>query len=174
MSQPPQDPDIVRLSAELDKISAKIPKKLTSALFDGSLFQCRSEKTCDYLQEIRDNLQKLSQLTPGNERYRWFYQHCEAQIMAFVQVAMRNSHTARQAARPETNNKAFASSLQQLHQDLARHHEYERRLEDNLRQAQTSADSAAGQQRVIACQQRLLRCQRAITAIEKQIDAHRG
>lgn len=167
--------EIEELFSVLEGLSAGLPPTLTRALFDNALFQCRSEKTSDFLQEIRDNLQILSGLTPGNERYLWFYEHCEAQIMAFVQGAMRNPRTAKNAALSRPKVQSNATRHQRLQQELVLHHDYERRLKDNLSQAQTQAaqqqHAAEAQAKVIVCQQRLLRCQRAIVNLERQLEA---
>ena len=166
--------EIEQLSSALKAISSGLPPLLTRALFDDALFQCRSDKTSDFVQEIRDNLHTLARLTAGHARYQWLYEHCEAQIMAFVQVAMRNTRTAKQAAASLAKVQSHATRHQQLQQQLVVYHDYERRLKDNLVQAQAQAEQhqdAATQARVIACQQRLLRCQKAIATLERQLEA---
>lgn len=167
--------EIAQLYSALEAISAGLPRTLTRALFDDALFQCRSEKTRDFVQEIRGNLQTLAALTPKNERYQWFYEHCEAQIMAFVQVAMRNSRTAKKAASSIPKIQSHATRHQRLQQELVLHHDYERRLKDNLTQAQAHASqqphAEEAKAKVIACQRRLLRCQKAIANLERQLEA---
>ena len=167
--------EIEALFSALASISSGLPSTLTRALFDDALFQCRSDKTSDFLQEIRGNLQTLAELTPGNERYQWLYEHCEAQIMAFVQVAMRNTRTAKNASTSLPKVQSHATRHQRLQQDLVQHHDYERRLKDNLIEAQVQAKhqqhDPVAQAKVIACQQRLLRCQKAIAKLEHRLEA---
>ena len=162
--------EIEQLFSALKAISSDLPPMLTRALFDDALFQCRSDKTSDFLQEIHDNLHTLARLTAGHERYQWFYEHCEAQIMAFVQVAMRNGRTAKHAAVSLPKVQSHATRYQRLQQELAVHHDYERRLKDNLYKAQAEAQISGEHHQVIACQQRLIRCQQAIEKIERQLE----
>ncbi|MCL5255666.1 MAG: primosomal replication protein, partial [Gammaproteobacteria bacterium] len=144
-----------------------MPATLRSDWFSAELFQCRSDKSCDYLQEIRDNLQKLSQLSEHSTSYQWFVEHVDAQLNAFIQAVYRAKRPAKASSVDRHAQKT--SRATQLQLELAKHHEYERRLTDNLREAQMAADTEGKSERVIACQQRLLRCQRAIAALEKRI-----
>ena len=159
--------DIERLMEILDQASESMPANLRRDWFSPELFQCRSEKSCDYLQEIRDNLQKLSQLSAQSTSYQWLVEHVDAQLNAFIQAIYRAKRPAQ--AKTVDRHAQKTSRATQLQLELAKHHEYERRLADNLREAQMAADSAGKHERVIACQQRLLRCQRAIAALEKRI-----
>lgn len=162
------DSDIKRLLEILNQASRSLPSTLQRDWFSPELFQCRSERSCDYLQEIRDNLQKLSQLSAQSTSYVWLMEHVDAQLNAFIQAIYRAKRPAKAAFVDRHAEKT--SRATQLQLELAKHHEYERRLTDNLRQAQAAVESEGKYEHVIACQQRLLRCQRAIAGIEKRIE----
>lgn len=158
-------PRLKRLLEILNQQSEAMPATLQKDWFSAELFQCRSEKTCDYLQEIQDNLQKLYSQDTSSSSHRWLLQHVNDQLNAFTQAVFRSN-------RPKGDHRVSlkeqkTGTLAYLHQELAKHHDYERRLSDNLRVAQTN--NPPFQQQIILCQQRLLKCQRAIVAIERRI-----
>ena len=162
------DSDFKRLLEILDQASTSMPTTLQQEWFSPELFQCRSENSCDYLHEIRDNLQKLSQLSEQSSSYPWLLEHTDAQLNAFIQAIYRAKRPPKQAFVDRHAEKASRATKLQL--ELAKHHEYERRLTDNLRQAQAATESEGRHAHVIACQQRLSRCQRAIANIERKIE----
>lgn len=168
------DRELQRAIEILHQESKDLPHNINKTWFSPELFHCRSERVCDYLQEIRDNLQKLSELNPSSESATWLVNHLGEQLNAFTQAIFR----AKRPAAASINKQKLSfdeeqSRNQSLYAELAKHHEYERRLSDNLRQAQAEASlthSSENKQRVILCQQRLMRCQRAIADIETQIE----
>ena len=162
------DSDFKRLLEILDQASRSMPETLQRDWFSPEVFQCRSEKSCDYLHEIRDNLQKLSQLSEQSSSYLWLLEHTDAQLNAFIQAIYRAKRPPKKAFVDHHAEKT--SHATKLQVELAKHHEYERRLTDNLRQAQAAPESEGKHAQVIACQQRLLRCQRAIAHIERKIE----
>lgn len=170
----PAGPDIEKLSQALHAISANFPTQISKAVFASSLFHSRSEYMADYQAEIHANLIKLSELVSTGAQYQWLYERCEAQIMAFVQVAMRNQKQVKRATATGSSASLGAqvqlSHRQHLQQELVKHHDYERRLKDNLYKAQAEAQISGEHHQVIACQQRLIRCQQAIEKIERQLE----
>lgn len=167
--------DFERAIEILHQESKRLPKNISKSWFSPELFRCRSERSCDYLQEIRDNLQKLSELNPSSESATWLANHLSEQLNAFTQAIFRAKRPAPAvASKQKLPFDEQQSRSQSLYAELAKHHEYERRLSDNLRQAQAAADSAPSseshQQHVLLCQQRLMRCQKAIANIEAKIE----
>lgn len=163
--------DLVQLNTALEKVLASLPTVITKTLFDTTLFLCRSEQTSDYLQEIQTNLHRLSHLDAANANYQWLYARCEEQINAFIQVAMRNRARINQATTGHRLTRSDLSKRQHLQQELSQHHDYERRLKENLFQAQEAAHDSGDHQRVMVCQQRLIRCQQAIAKLERAIES---
>lgn len=172
MHQQSTKSDIEQLTQALNQLSTDFPALISTSVFSTSLFRSRSEYMVDYLQEIRENLGKLDQLVDTNPQYQWLYEHCETQIMAFVQVAMRNQKQVKQAAAPKGSSASSTlfSRQQYLQQELVKHHDYERRLKDNLYKAQEAAQASGDHNSVLVCQQRLIRCQHAIENIERQLE----
>lgn len=160
--------DFERLMEILDRESKSLPGTLRRDWFSPELFQCRSEKSCDYLQEIRDNLQKLSLLSEQSTSYSWLVEHVDSQLNAFIQAIYRAKRPAQALTIDRHAQKT--SHATQLQLELAKHHEYERRLTDNLRLAQDAPEAPDKRSHILTCQQRLLRCQRAIADIEKRIE----
>ncbi|MCL4409882.1 MAG: primosomal replication protein [Gammaproteobacteria bacterium] len=159
----------------LEQEAKHLPKNISKTWFSPELFHCRSERSCDYLQEIQANLQKLAELNPSSESASWLGQHVNAQLNAFTQAVFRAKRPAPAVtSKQKLPSDERQSRSQRLYAELAKHHEYERRLSDNLRQAQAAASSASSseshQRQVLLCQQRLMRCQKAIANIEAQIE----
>ncbi|RUO32994.1 primosomal replication protein PriC [Aliidiomarina soli] len=168
-----------QLLTRLRNEGRQLPKTLPRAWFSDELFHCRSEYSADYLREIEENARTLDKLSPQASSYGYLSQRVEAQLLAYTQAILRarkpaaNSRSATARSGQSTKQDSARKTLSTLHQDLAEHHEYERRLQDNLREAQQKAVTGTGKHDVIIkCQQRLLRCQRAIAAIEKKIESN--
>jgi primosomal replication protein N'' len=74
----------------------------------------------------------------------------------------------------------FMANSHELYQNLAQHHEFERRLNDMVFERQAQMNIAKGeaatqrQKEVLALHQRLGKCRKAITAIEEQIAFKEG
>lgn len=148
----------------------KLPTELSTEWFSPELFQCRSSRPMDYLEEIERNAQTLTRLNQNSEQASWLSTQLESQLSAITQALLRSKHKFNSYTQPSLHVRTENARLQ-LEQELAKHHDYERRLTENLRLAQQQPDSAQSKQHIIQCQQRLLRCQRAIAGIERKIDA---
>lgn len=170
-----QDVQLSQLISALERASEQLPTTLPKAWFSESLFHCRSERPVDYLAEIEHNLNKLAQMAAEAPGFSYLSEHTEAQLIAYTQAIYRakrprsgypksDLHQSRDMPEGRANQRA------KLEQELARHLEYERRLQDNLRDAQGANNDARNQALVLKCQQRLLRCQRAIADIEKRLE----
>lgn len=167
----PISPEITSLVQILGRVSAELPATLSKELFDTTLFQSRSEYKREYLAEVRHNLVTLARLQPDGERYQWLSERCQAQVNAIVQLSLRNARKVKRSMQgAEAASLVRVSQRQYLQQELVKHHDYERRLKDNLYRAQEAAQASGDHNSVLVCQQRLIRCQHAIDNIERQLE----
>lgn len=160
-------PELTRLLEQLEHYSQQVPEIRTTDWFSNNVFQCRSEKTCDYLQEIRDNLQKLFALPAQSDSRTYLTERIEMQLNAYIQAIMRaqKSRPGKQSRQRQTD----PTTLHQLYQDLARHHGYEQQLSDNLQLALSADENDYDPEKIQRCRQRLQRCQQALAKIEEAI-----
>lgn len=167
-----KDPDITRLFDLLQQYSDQLPAIRSTDWFSDHVFTCRSEKTCDYLHEIRDNLHMLNNLSPDSESYSYLLERVDTQLNAFIQAIIQTpglKSSRQQLSSATTGSGTEISSLQRLYQELAKHHGYEQQLADNLKMAQESEESFDKAERIKHCQQRLYRCRQALEQIEDAI-----
>lgn len=172
-AKPPTIAPYQQLLERLETACQGLPKELKSDWFAAELFSCRSADPADYLAEIRLNIERLQSMPKQNESYNWLFSHLEQQLQALTQALFRARKPGSGKSDSTKPGMLREASLAGLHQELARHHEYERRLQENLRIAQET-EHAEQQQRIMQCQQRLLRCQRAIRGIEERIRKAEG
>ncbi|EKE82855.1 primosomal replication protein PriC [Idiomarina xiamenensis] len=147
----------------LKKQAQQIDQQLSERIehwFDVHLFSCDSNKALDYVLEVERNLNRLPQLSGNAQHY--LAQQLSLQIEALV-VALRPGVIDKK----QTDKRlTTAATLASQHQRLAQYHEYERRLQQNLLDAQQLPSSP---QQILHCQQRLNRCQQAIMQLEERI-----
>lgn len=144
-----------------------LPSEISRDWFDASLFQCRSTRPLDYLEEIKGNMEQLSTVKMYSESYNWLINRLDEQLNAYTQALFRAQNKFPGGQKRNSLREQKQQSLAVLHQELATHHDYERRLQDNLR-------AASEQEEVLRAQQRLLRCQRAIASLEEKIRRAEG
>lgn len=152
---------------QLQTATQAFPSEISRDWFDSTLFQCRSTRPLDYLDEIKTNMQQLQTLKMYSESYNWLINHLDEQLNAYTQALFRAQNKFPRDQKKISISAQKKQSLAALHQELATHHDYERRLEENLRNVQE-------QNEVLKAQQRLLRCQRAIAALEEKIRRAEG
>lgn len=144
-----------------------IPSEIKRDWFDVKLFQCRSSRPFDYLDEIKHNVEQLQTLQMYSEPYNWLLNHLDEQLNAYTQALFRAKNKIPAGQKIIKTSQKRRANLASLHQELATHHDYERRLQENLR-------VAVAQDEILRAQQRLLRCQRAIAALEEKIRRAEG
>jgi len=176
---------------EVDKINAqsKSHKLLAdNVLFSETLFSTQSDKLSPYIKEVEKRIDELQRLISAGKKEFAFNQipHIEEQMASIVNAinANQSMHEGAQhrlnainANRYKKAAKSVMLSSHELHQKLAEHHEFERRLAEMItdrEQKRTENTQAQTQQmlsqEILALHQRLGRCRQAISKIERQIE----
>ncbi|MBU2871319.1 primosomal replication protein PriC [Colwellia sp. E2M01] len=172
-------------------------------LFSPHLFTTQSDKICEYVNETKAKLIEFSRLyntSADNANKVEFAKlslvKIEQQISGLMNAIQANQpmhqaaqisfdarkkvkQKATQVQKSEQYNKlakAVLLSSHQLYQQLAEHHEFERRLMDMVAEREQqriktkSANNDKLSQEVLALHQRLGRCRKAISTIERNIE----
>lgn len=139
--------------------------------FDSDLFSCHSPYLTDYVDAAILHLDQLThaaiQLSPAHQRHvvERIAAQCNALTRGFTNIQTRARFKPNHfRAKPVV--QAITRSSRELYQQLSEYKEYEQRLEDMVRLAQTEANAV---QKTLALQVRLGRCRRAITDVEQHI-----
>ncbi|MBJ3814644.1 primosomal replication protein N'' [Shimwellia pseudoproteus] len=164
---------IDRLTEQCAALNAQIaPLAAHNALtprFDRQLFQCRSSRMGDYLQETEQNLNHLRSAVAvqDNAKVSWLAEHLVNQIAALSREAATWQLRGHDSAHLYTGR---------LHRQLLQHQEYERRLLamcQQRRQQWNDARQFDEQQRlareVTVLEGRLARCREALDNIVRQL-----
>lgn len=158
-----------------------------SSLFSENLFHSYSDKFSDYINEVEKKLASLTRLINAGKALYAVNEIAlvEQQISSLVNAlhankTMHDEAQLRLTASKKRNFKKAAKSIMQsshqLHQKLAEHHEFERRLAEMITdREQLLAQSTPHKQQIIAQEvlalhQRLGRCRQAISKIERSIE----
>lgn len=159
-----------RLNQLAHSISPLAERRTRRARFDNQLFYCKSTRLGDYLQEVQQTLAQLKQCVAGTqpERLSWLAER------VVLQTGALQREVATQTLRSQEGVKQ--SPAEKLHQKLADHHEFERRLlamlmerERQLGQQETLLQQQKIQQEMVALEARLQRCRAALKQIEQEI-----
>jgi len=177
-------------------------------LFSQHLFTTQSDKISVYVEEVRNKLNDFSRLyslSTGNSNKAEFaksallqieqqisalmnaiqankpmHQAAEASFNARKKIRIKSTHAAQLKQTKEYNKmaKSVLLSSHQLYQQLAEHHEFERRLMDMITEreqqrirAKTGSSNDKLSQEVLALHQRLGRCRKALSSIERNIES---
>ncbi|AIJ09390.1 MULTISPECIES: primosomal replication protein PriC [Edwardsiella] len=139
--------------------------------FDRALFLTHGTRLKDYLQETRDNFTALQRAVGAGQRQQVAF--LAERLLA--QMAALQREQATQTLRRQEPQRA--ESAGDLYQELARHQDYERRLQTMVRErelrlaaCQTLAQQQQIQRELAAMEGRLQRCRQALRRIEKQIE----
>ncbi len=159
-----------------------------NALFSDDMFVTYSDKFYPYVKEVERKVDELNRLIALGKNEFAFNQLplLEKQISSLVTALNANNsmHVGAQqrlnAIKSKRYKKAAKNVMQSshdLHQKLAEHHEFERRLAamiyDREQQRTNNSQSVTQQnlsQEILALHQRLGRCRQAISKIEQQIE----
>jgi primosomal replication protein N'' len=156
-------------------------------IFSEALFATNSDKIGAYVEEVRGKTIELARLLQSGKKElsQNRLQGIEQQISSIIN-AIRSNKGLHQEAQYRLNAinarrykkaaKELFKSSQALYQQLAEHHEFERRLlamlneREQLRQSATPAKAKKILDEVLALHQRLGRCRQAISKIEREIE----
>jgi len=168
-----------QLLDQLAKRAAEVDRRRGEAnapLFSIQLFQCQGKLLTPCVNEAqgllnvmrRDDEQGL--LTEARATHI-----CET-LLAQISALQRELATLPLRKQEQATRGRRRQSIGELYQELAKHQDWERRLEDKLRDANASVDAASTpavlqdyQKQVLALEQRLARCRQARERIESTI-----
>ncbi len=156
-------------------------------IFHPQLFRCDSTKLLDYVLEAEKNFKTLLKGPSYAAHLPALGEKLSCQIAAINQAVKANAvvlkehnyQSKRAKQRYQQRYKKVASQMManshELYEELARNHEFERRLNEMIyeRKAQLGGADAPTTERLnremLALHERLGRCRRAITAVEERI-----
>ncbi|WP_434355998.1 primosomal replication protein [Parasalinivibrio latis] len=146
-------------------------------LFDEQLFYCRSSLLTPYVAEAKHNLETLETEQRENRLSAARASHLCERLLNQVTALKREQSTGRLRTKfRNTTYRKPSVTARQLYENLAQHREWERRLENMVREEELRHANCASwdeqqacQQKILATESRLQRCRDAITNIEKQI-----
>jgi primosomal replication protein N'' len=159
-------------------------------LFSSNLFREQSHQFLPFVEELQQRIMELEKALSLSKHQlaELLIQQIEQQIAALTNAINANEalhHEAqyqRSASKRRVMQKHRASAQsviapsQNLYQKLAEHHEFERRLQHMLFEAELARNAATVKnaeplsQQVLTLHQRLGRCRRAISEIELDIE----
>lgn len=172
------DTQVATLAADITPVAHKSSQ---SARFDHTLFNSHSTRLNDYLAELQQHLSQLHHVVAAQRHAQvtFLAEKIVAQISALRrELATLNlrKNTAHTTSSSKTHSRKASSSYDLYHQ-LAEHQEYERRLQEMIRdRARLLASSGIkiDQQQIqkeqIALEGRLQRCRQALQRIEYAIE----
>ncbi|WDE07023.1 primosomal replication protein [Thalassomonas viridans] len=164
-----------------------------NALFSNALFLSQSDKFLPYALEIGRRISELQRLMQSGNKMlvQALLESIEQQLQALINALGANEalhqnanvrlNTRTKRRQQQQYRQAAQKVLQpshQLHQKLAEHHEFERRLlamiTDRERLRESSRNQSQNNQKlaaeILALHQRLGRCRQAISVIERDIE----
>ena len=175
-------PDLTRLEhivSQLAQQATQIDKQRGDArrpLFDEQLFHCRSKNLMPCVQEIRHEIHALRTEQNAGKLHPARTQHLCERIIAQIQAVQRELATLDIRKNEPKPQRTWRKPLHELYQDLAQHQEWERRLEDMLRdknqmlpRCTTLQEQQQTQREIVALEGRLARCTAARGKIEVSI-----
>ncbi|WP_350306354.1 primosomal replication protein [Photorhabdus viridis] len=158
------------LAEELTPL-ADIP--FSTARFDQTLFNRRSDKLRGYLQEVRHNMEQLKECVQDRRTEQVAF--LTERLVAQMEALKRELST--QSLRKKESRFEHKQQATDLYHKLAEHQDYERRLltmindrELRLNQQTTLSNQQKIQKEIAALAGRLARCRQSLTRIEKSIE----
>lgn len=140
--------------------------------FDRALFMTHGTRLKDYLRETRDNFSALQRAVSADQRQQvaFLAERLLAQMAALQREQATGSLRRQEPVQVESSGDRY--------QELARHQDYERRLQIMMRERElhltnachTLAQQQQVQRELAALEGRLQRCRQALRRIEKQIE----
>ncbi|WP_428776055.1 primosomal replication protein PriC [Vibrio sp.] len=144
-------------------------------LFDEILFSCRSKLLVPCVDEAKSTCAAISRESDAGMLTAARAEYLTERLLAQISAIQREISTQEIRRREPKQSGYGRKPINQLYQDLAQHQDWERRLQDMVREKELAVEHAAGinkasaQQALLATEKRLQRCQAAKHRIEKQI-----
>lgn len=181
--------DLEQTASILDNNNSKLKAHTLlkdSPVFSMALFNTHSDLFADYVLEIKNKIIQLERLikNKNDELSKYQIDLLEKQITSLHNAFQSNNSIHKEAQnrlnaiktrRFKKSTKAIIQPSKNLYQNLAEHHEFERRLSQMLNDKEQerlkarNCDSNKISQEVLALHQRLGRCRQAISKIESDI-----
>lgn len=145
------------------------------ALFDSSLFHCRSRLLDPCVKEATATFDSIEREQLHNLLTTQRAEYLTERLLAQMSAIQRELSTAYFRKNEPKHKSHYRKPINALYQDLAKHKEWERRLMEMVLDKQNALNKAGGvgqqqaQQALLTAEQRLQRCKEAIIKLEKQI-----
>ncbi|MDD1782404.1 primosomal replication protein [Enterovibrio sp. ZSDZ35] len=174
--------DLTQLKAELQSLATKaadIDRRRgegAKPLFDERLFSCLSRLLSPCVAEAKGVVDTLEREKESGRLSNLRAAHLCDKLINQLSALQREVATVSVRAKEKTFVPKTRSSISQLYQDLAQHQDWERRLSDMVRDAEsklgrceTLAEQQAAQKHLLTTEKRLSRCREAKKNIESRI-----
>lgn len=174
------EPLLARLQQQLQTLAGDIAKTnnyaISQARFDQQLFNTQGKHLNNYYTEIEKNIAQLG-FEVKAQRLTQVAFLAERIVM---QISALQRELATLSLRRNDDTQAYRQTDgADIHQKLAQHQDYQRRLEDMIRDRESQlaklsllSEQRKLQQEIAAYEGRLDKCLAAIQRIERQIDRH--
>ncbi|OBT13946.1 prepilin peptidase [Vibrio sp. UCD-FRSSP16_10] len=145
------------------------------ALFDSSLFTCRSRLLSPCVEEVKKTYDAICREQQHGLLTTQRAEYLSERLLAQISAITRELSTSHFRKDEPKHKSYYRKPINVYYQDLAKHKDWERQLMEMVMDRQQSLDNATGfnqgqaQQALLTAEQRLKRCQEAIIKIEKQI-----
>lgn len=168
-----------QLLSQLSLSAAQVDRKRGEAsapLFDEQLFGCRSKLLTPCVNEAQSMLQNILNEYEANQLTQSRAEHICEKLTLQVTALQRELATLTIREQEKQYKVTRYVSIGALYQDLAQHQDWERRLEDMVRdhetklaQCSTLSQQQQSQKQLLALEKRLTRCREAKRKIEARI-----
>lgn len=174
--------DLTRLSPILEQLAhsaAEVDRRRgeqTHFLFDVRLFACRSRLLVPCVNETQAMLKSMINEQQAGILNSERAQHLSEKLVAQIEAIQREIQTqAIRRAEPK-HYSHYKKPISDLYQDLAQHQEWERRLDQMVREKEKQVTACASyteqqklQKELLTTEQRLVRCRAAMIKLEQRI-----
>lgn len=144
-------------------------------LFDQTLFHCQARLLVPCVKEAESTYHTLAREQESGRLTTLRAEYLSEQLLAQISAIQRELATYGLRNSEPKHRNHYRKPINVLYQELAQHQEWERRLQDMVREKEQQLSLAApyqqqdAQKALIATEQRLARCQQAKLKLEKQI-----
>lgn len=146
-------------------------------LFDERLFACRSRLLVPCVNESKSMLQSMINEQQAGLLTTERAEHLCDKLVSQIQALQREIKTQSIRSSEPKHYSHFRKPIGEMHQDLAQHKEWERRLtimvsekEQQLQRCYSLKDQPAIQKELLATEQRLEKCKQAMVKLEQRIN----
>ncbi|MGF1765026.1 primosomal replication protein [Aliivibrio kagoshimensis] len=145
-------------------------------LFDERLFSCRSRLLVPCVNESKSLLKSMINEQSAGLLTTARAEHLCEKLIAQIQAMQREIKTQSIRSSEPKHYSHFRKPIGEMHQDLAQHKEWERRLilmvkdkEQQLQRCYSLKDQPTIQKELLSTEQRLEKCQQAMIKLEQRI-----